>query len=88
MNDRTKRRRQGTEEEDREQALEARRRAIENGNLADAILQALTKYILHLTSKDPATLTHEEAEFLWNVGEKLMEKKKPGASAHNKVTNQ
>jgi len=62
MNNRIKHRRQETEEEDREQALEARRReirrALGNGELTDVILKTLNEYIFHLTSKDPATLTH------------------------------
>ncbi|MDR0473451.1 MAG: hypothetical protein LBH43_07265 [Treponema sp.] len=59
------------EEEDREQLILIRKRAIEHGKLADVIMQTLSKYVYHLASKDPATLTHDEVAFLEKAGKNL-----------------
>jgi len=48
-----------------------RRRAIENGKLADICFSKVSEYIHCLAAKDPATLTYKDAVFLEKAGKML-----------------
>jgi len=58
-------------QEDRAQLLEARKRAINYGKLADDIFKAQKNYILYLSAKDPATFTRGEVDALMKMGDTL-----------------
>ena len=59
------------QDEDRVQLILTRRRAIENGKLADICFSKVSEYIHCLAAKDPATLTYKDAVFLEKAGKML-----------------
>jgi hypothetical protein len=64
-----------TEQEDIEQLILIRKRAIESGELADVIYKALQEHVNYLASKNPSSLTRDETEVLMKIGAEMSKRK-------------